>query len=258
MVISKNDLSLLDRFSFEVPPVGIKYYRRRPEGLDRLKEKSAFCEMLKKAQNGASFLAEAEDHACEAGLYVLGLAEAPGPYISGEFGAGLKIFQEPRAAARLYHHLPRIRPGVVHYTAFAPLGSLPFDPDVLIILAQTPQTEILLRALTYRTGGVWTSRFSAAIGCAWIMVYPYLEGKWNVAITGLGHGMKRRGLFPEGRQLIAVPFDLLPALLDNLKEMPWTLPAYEPDGPAFVRSLLDELGIITETPIQEKTGSSPD
>jgi hypothetical protein len=65
----------------------------------------------------------------------------------------------------------------------------------------------------------------------------------NYIITGLGHGMKRRKLFPEGRQIISIPFDLLPAMLQSLQDMPWIPPAYEPDGMEFVRRLLIELGI---------------
>jgi uncharacterized protein (DUF169 family) len=243
MTIPDKDLSILDRFNIDVQPVGVKFLARRPDRIDKLDEKLAFCEMLKKAQEGKAFFANAENHACEAGLYVLGQADVPGPYISGEFGAGLRIFQEPRSAARLYHYIPRISPGVANFVAFSPLNALPFDPDVLIILAQTNQTEILLRAMSYRTGQMWSSKFSAAIGCAWIMVYPYLTGKLNYVITGLGHGMKRRNLFPEGRQLVSIPFDHLPSLLQNLQEMPWDLPAFQPDGQEFVQRLVNELGL---------------
>jgi len=62
-------------------------------------------------------------------------------------------------------------------------------------------------------------------------------------MTGLGHGMKRRRLFPEGHQLVSIPFDLLPSMLRALADMPWVLPAYEPDGAEFVRSLLVKSGI---------------
>jgi hypothetical protein len=55
--------------------------------------------------------------------------------------------------------------------------------------------------------------------------------------------MKRRKLFPEGLQLISIPFDLLSSLLQTLQDMPWVLPAYEPDGLEFVRRLLIELGL---------------
>jgi uncharacterized protein (DUF169 family) len=203
----------------------------------------ALCEMLKRAQEGNAFFADQENHTCEAGPYVLGQAEAPEPFISGRFGAGLKIFEEPRSASRLYQYIPRIGKGKVDSIAFSPLNKLTFDPDVLIILAKTSQTEILLRAMSYRTGKMWASKYSAAIGCAWIYVYPYLTGELNYTITGLGHGMRRRNLFPEGHQLISIPFDLLPSMLQTLQDMPWVLPAFKPDGMEFVKRLLKELGI---------------
>jgi uncharacterized protein (DUF169 family) len=223
--------------------VGVKFLAKRPENMERLNENMAFCEMLKRAQEGNAFYADQENHTCEAGPYVLGQADAPEPYVSGEFGAGLRIFEGPRSASRLYQYIPRIGKDVANYIAFSPLSKLPFEPDVLIILAKTSQTEILLRAMSYRTGEMWSSKCSAAIGCAWIYVYPYLTGELNYTMTGLGHGMKRRKLFPEGHQLVSIPYNLLPSMLQTLQDMPWVLPAYEPDGLEFVRRLLIKLGI---------------
>jgi uncharacterized protein (DUF169 family) len=243
MMLTKEYFSILDKFAFDVPPVAVKFLADRPDMPERLGEKMALCEMLKKAQEGTSFFADRENHTCEAGLHVLGQADASGPFVSGKFGAGLRIFEGPRAASRLYGYLPRIGKGVANYIAFSPLNKLAFDPDVLILLAKTSQTEILLRASSYRTGEMWASRFSPAIGCAWIYAYPYLTGELNYAMTGLGHGMKRRNLFPEGRQLVSIPFDLLPSILQALQDMPWVLPAYEPDGNDFVKHLLMNLGV---------------
>jgi uncharacterized protein (DUF169 family) len=243
MTANKIDLAVLDKFNFDVQPVGVKFLVKRPDQVDRLDENMAFCEMLKRAQEGNAFYADAENHTCEAGLYVLGQADAPEPFIGGEFGAGLKIFEEPRTASRLYHYIPKIGRGVVNYVAFSPLDKLPSEPDVLILLAHTNQTEILLRAMSYRTGKMWLSKFSSAIGCSWIYIYPYLTGELNYTITGLGHGLKRRKLFPEGLQLVSVPFDLLPSLLQTLQDMPWVLPAYEPGGQEYVKQLLVEIGL---------------
>ena len=243
MNVTKEDVSILDKFAFDVPPVGVKFMADRPEKVERLGQKMALCEMLKKAQEGNSFFADRENHTCEAGLHVLGQADASGPFVSGKFGAGLRNIEGPRAASRLYGYLPRIAKGVANYVAFSPLNNLAFDPDVLTVLADAGQTEILLRAMSYRNGKIWSSKFSAAIGCAWLFVYPYTTGELNYTVTGLGHGMKRRKLFPEGRQLISIPFDLLPSMLQTLQEMPWVLPAYEPDGKEFVQSLLSDLGI---------------
>jgi uncharacterized protein (DUF169 family) len=241
--LTKESIAILNKFAFEVPPVGVKFLADRPDRPERLGEKMALCEMLKKAQEGSAFFADKESHTCEAGSYVLGQSGAMDPFISGKFGAGLKIFEEPRSASRLYQYIPRIAKGVVNCIVFSPLDKLAFDPDILVILANTSQTEILLRALSYRTGKMWVSRFSPAIGCAWIYVYPYLTGELNYAMTGLGHGMKRRNLFPEGRQLVSIPFDLLPCILQSLQDMPWVLPAYEPDGNEFVKHLLANLGV---------------
>jgi uncharacterized protein (DUF169 family) len=243
MILTKEDFSILDKFAFDVPPVAVKFLADRPDMRERLGEKMALCEMLKKAQEGKAFFADQENHICEAGLHVLGQADASGPFVSGKFGAGLRIFEGPRAASRLYRYLPRIGNGVANYVAFSPLKKLSFDPDVLIILAEAGQTEILLRAMSYKTGKMWSSKFSAAIGCAWVFVYPYTTGELNYTVTGLGHGMKRRKLFPEGRQLVSIPFDLLPSILQTLQEMPWVLPAYEPDGNEFVKHLLTNLGV---------------
>ena len=243
MTLSRKDFAILDKFEFDVQPVGVKFLAKRPDMVERLNEDMAFCEMLKRAQEGEAFFADAENHTCEAGLYVLGQADAPEPYVSGEFGAGLNIFEEPRTASRLYLYIPKIGRGVVNYVAFSPLDKLPFEPDLLILLAKTNQTEVLLRAMSYRSAKMWSSKFSPAIGCAWIYIYPYLTGELNYTITGLGHGMKRRKLFAEGQQIISIPFDLLTSMLQTLQDMPWVLPAYKPDGPEFVRRLLIKLGI---------------
>ncbi len=245
MILTKENAAILNRFEFDTPPVGVKFLVKRPDMVARLDENMALCEMLKKAQEGAAFFADAENHTCEAGLYVLGQSDISAPFASGDFGAGLKIFEEPRSASRLYLYIPKIGRGIVNYVAFSPLETLAFEPDLLILLAHTHQTEILLRAMSYRSAKMWVSKFSPAIGCAWTYTYPFLTGELNYFITGLGHGMKRRKLFPEGRQIISIPYDLLPSLLETLRQMPWVLPAYKPDGPEFVKRLLHKLGIAS-------------
>ena len=243
MTPDKKNLAILEKFDLELPPVGVKFLPKPPDEVPRLDENLALCEMLKRAQEGKAFYAHAQNHTCEAGMYVLGQADAPEPFISGQFGAGLQIYDSPRAASRLYLHIPKIGRGVVHHVAFAPMDKLTFEPDLLILLADTSQTEILLRALSYRTGQMWISKYTPAIGCAWIYTYPYLTGELNYTIAGLGHGMKRRMLFPEGHQIISIPFDILPSMLQTLHEMPWELPAYKPDGLEFVGGLLSDLGL---------------
>jgi uncharacterized protein (DUF169 family) len=244
MSLSRKDFAVLDDFHFETQPVGVKYCTRPPDNIPRLEQQMTLCEMLKTAQNAEEpFFAEASNHTCGAGLYVLGQADLEEQFINGEYGSGLGVFCDTRAASRLYHYIPKIAKDVVRYVAFSPVNKLSFDPDVLMFLAKTSDTEILLRATSYKTGKAWSSRYSAAIGCAWLFIHPYLTGEFNFISTGLGFGMKRRSLFPEGLHFVSIPFDQMPSLLQTLREMPWIPEPYKPEGLEYVKQLRLRLGL---------------
>ena len=89
MTLTKHDYTILNEFKFDVQPVGVKYLTKPPEGIKKLAETMALCEMLKKAQGGEVFYADMDNHTCEAGPYVLGQREIEEQFVSGEFGAGL-------------------------------------------------------------------------------------------------------------------------------------------------------------------------
>jgi uncharacterized protein (DUF169 family) len=243
MALKRKDWSILNQLGLENPPVGVKYLTRPPRKTARLDKNLALCEMLKAAFEGDGFYAEASNQACDAGSHILGLKEIEEPYLNGEFGSAMGVFRDARAASRLYTYIPKLSDGVVKYIALSPLPKMVFDPDVLIILATTTQAEILLRAMSYETGRMWHSRYSSAIGCAWLFAYPYLNGEINFIPTGLGFGMRRRKLFPEGRQFISIPFDRLPSMLETLRTMPWIPRAYRPDGLEHVKRLRKKLGL---------------
>lgn len=243
MAVQQKELAILEQFGFEISPVGVKFLSQAPTDMKRLEEKMTLCEMLKKAQEGSAFYAGASDHTCDAATYALGQSDGEKQFLNGEFGAGMQIFRDTRAASRLYHSIPVIRRNVINFLALAPLDKMEFDPDLMIIFARTAQAEIMLRAMSYRNGQAWTSRYSAAIGCAWMFVQPYLSGEINYGIAGLGFGMKRRKLFPEGLNWMSVPFTVLPEFLDTLREVPWVPEPYKPDGLEFVKQLKIRLGL---------------
>jgi uncharacterized protein (DUF169 family) len=243
MRLTKKDLSILDKFNFQVPVVGVNFLVKKPEKINRLKGKMAFCEMLKLAQEGSVFYSGLDNHDCGGGKHVIG-GEVEPAYTTGQFGAGLNVFCDAPTASNIYQYLPTIEKGKVNYVSFGPLSKLDVAPDVVVIVADAEQAEIILRASTYRTGKIWDSKWSAVIGCAWLMVYPYLTGKINHHATGFGHGMKRKKIFPPNMHVIAIPSNLLPEILEVLQEMPWVLPAFKPDGSEYVRKLCVKLGII--------------
>ena len=243
MASIQNDFEIFDHFKFDIQPVGIKYHSKLPEKIVRSTKKMALCEMLKAAQGGEVFYADAESHTCEAGPYILGHKDVEEQFINGEYGAGLEAFKDTYAAASVYQYIPKMEKGSVKYVAFAPINKLFFEPDVMIFLADINQTWILMRALSYETGEMWRSSFSAVIGCAWTFIYPHLSKEVNFFSSGLGFGMKRRKLFPENRQFVCIPQKKLSTITRALHEMPWVPKAFKPDGQEYVKQLRKKLGL---------------
>ncbi len=232
------DYSIFQKFDFERSPVGVKFLLNRPEGIDRLDKELALCEMFKEAQGGNPFYAVKENFAC-LGSLVLGMREPEPIFISGEIGAKEGIYKEARANKRIYQYVPKLPKDTIRYVAFSPLDGIPFDPDVLLITANVSQAEIILRAVSYTTGKMLTAKSTPVIMCSWLFAYPYVSGELNYTVTGLGSGMKARKVLPEGLMLLSVPYDILPMLMENLRDMGWVLPLHtiaEDDKEYFTRT----------------------
>jgi uncharacterized protein (DUF169 family) len=245
MIPLKTDLSIYQKFNFEKVPVGVKFCFEKPEGIEPLDKKLAFCEMLKEAHlRKTPFYFTKENEDCF-GKAALGMMEEEKPFgESGQLGYRWGIFQEPRGNTRLYHQNYHLGKGTVNYVSFSPFDQLNFDPDVLVFMVKPSQAEIILRAMTYSTGELYESKTSPVLGCSWLFIYPYLTGKLNYMITGLGHGMRGREVFPEGWILISIPFNWIPTVTRNLSEMQWVLPAYTAGREKFIKErkvMLDEI-----------------
>jgi len=221
------DLSIFKRLNLIKEPVGVKFLYRKPKGIEKLDKRMAICEMIKEAQESeAPFYITAENEDCF-GAVTLGMVETPPFAESGQVGYELEIFGEQRANSRIYNYLPKVNKGVINYVVFARLDKLTFEPDLLILTATISQAEIVLRAIDHLSGGPRESKTTGVFGCAWLFTYPYQTGKINYTITGLAFGMKAKQVFPEGLIIFSVPFDWIPILVHNLKEIKWELPSYK-------------------------------
>jgi uncharacterized protein (DUF169 family) len=247
----QTDLSIFNRFKFEKPPVGVKFLFFKPEGIGPIDKSLAFCETIKEAQQrGSPFYFAKENENCF-GKVPLGMKEMPPWGEGGELGPGFEIFQEPRANTRIYQYVPKFPEGTVNYVALSSLDKLTFEPDLLILMATPIQAEIVLRAMSYSTGEIWESKTMGVLGCAWIFVYPYQSGKVNYTVTGMSFGMKAHEVFPEGWILISIPWDWIPIITQNLKEMKWVLPSYTDGREKYLKrkdSLITKLVQKSENP----------
>lgn len=225
-----HDLTIFEKLNFERPPVGIKFLFFRPESMKQLEAEKdlSFCEMLKEAwERREPFYFSKENNEACVGKILLGMEDMEPFAESGQIGARLGIFQEPRANYIFYQYVPKFEKGIVNYVAFAPVTKLSFEPDVLIITATHGQGEIVMRAMSYSTGELYQSRATPVMGCAWIYIYPFQTGKVNFIIPEMVHGMKGRELFAEGTILIAIPYQWIEVITRNLREMQIHLPTHE-------------------------------
>lgn len=222
----QTDMSIYEKFAFEKPAIGFKFLLKKPDGIEQLDKSMALCEMINEAQvRNAPFYATKDNEDC-AGALMIGMAQREYSVGGGELGVRYGIFDEPRANERLAEYSPHMAPGAVKYVAFSPVDKLTFEPDLLFLLTDTPQAEIVLRAMSYSTGQPWTSKATSVGACAWIFVYPYQSGTVNYVPTGLTFGLKCKKVYPEGRMLFSIPYDWIPVITRNLERMEWVLPSY--------------------------------
>jgi uncharacterized protein (DUF169 family) len=240
------DFSVLAKFQFKYPPVGFKFFNVAPDiaGLQKLEKKIAWCQMLPEAQQGRAFYAEPDNQYCEPGLFLPGHTACEPLAGGGRIGPAFDIFPDERVNRRIYDKLHFLSVGSVHSTAFAPLDQLNFNPDVLILTCDNlAQTERVLRATQYDTGDLIESRMTYVMGCNWMYNYPYVSGKINYVTTGICYGMKMHKLYPEGMQIVSIPWHHIHRVLRNIKNMPWSCPGHTDEKEAFYKIAHRRLGV---------------
>lgn len=221
-------LSIYNQLNLERPPVGVIYSFHKPEGIEKLNKQLGLCEMVKEAwQRGKPFYITRDEENCIGKIFLGMTGDMPHRSDGGLLGVKLQLFQDGRANKRLRTFVPHLETGSVNYVVFSPIDKLQFEPDLLVILATPRQGEIIMRAMTYSTGEMYESRGTVVGECASLYIYPYLTGKVNYMITGMSYGMNGRRVFPDGLMLISIPYQWIPIITQNLKEMKWVPPGYE-------------------------------
>jgi uncharacterized protein (DUF169 family) len=218
MELIPRDYSAFDRLKLERKPVGVKFLPARPEGINRIKTKLAFCEMFYEAQQSEPFYVQKEDFLCVEPV-ILGMEDPEPVLVSGFVGGSSGLFKEARANRKLYQYAAKMLKGSVNYVVFSAVDRLTFDPDVLIITANVSQARTILRAEGYSTGDPWTNIGTPVLACSWLYVYPVVTGKMNFTITGLSLGMEAiNAPIPEGLFVISIPWNVLPTVMENLQD----------------------------------------
>jgi len=187
-----------------------------PDGLNEIHEKMRHCEMVNRARShGESFFASRDKHACAGGAWALGLAKLTNSLKTGEFYFKLGKFESMSACKRTIENVPALESESVYATMYAPLENTPFDPVIILIIADPFHLLKLAQAYLFKHGGRITSTFSGIQSvCADATAQPYLTGNSNFSL-GCDGSRKHSGIQPN--LLVAgIPIETLPDLVTAL------------------------------------------
>jgi uncharacterized protein (DUF169 family) len=187
-----------------------------PEGLEEVNEKIRNCEMVNKARNhGESFFATRDKHSCAGGAWALGLDKLTPSLKTGEFYFKLGKYESMSACKRTIDNVPALEAESVYATMYAPLENTPFDPVVVVIIAEPFHLLKLSQACLFKHGGRINSNFSGIQSvCADATVQPYLSGNLNVSL-GCDGSRKYSDIKPH-LMVAGIPIEILPDIVTAL------------------------------------------
>ncbi len=174
-----------DKLGLEKSPVAVKLVLKEediPEGIPKIDETIRHCEMVQKAAQGATFYATVAEQKCKGGASAIGLMEAPEKVKTGEMYHSLKRFSSLGSAKRTMDAIPKIDP-IMRAIAYAPLETTPFDPDVVVIIANPKQAMEMAQAMVYTLGGRVEADFAGIQSlCADAVAGPYTRKRPNITL----------------------------------------------------------------------------
>ncbi|MGI6217257.1 MAG: DUF169 domain-containing protein [Coriobacteriales bacterium] len=231
-MVIPNDYDALDLVGLEDSPVGVKFDFFRPKNIDHYEQgddPKSLCELLRASQvkDRAFYISHDDPQSC-VGKIFLGM-EPMTPFAeSGQIGERLGVFDNSRNNAKLYPQISTFKEGDVNFVSFAPVKKMNFEPDVLVISTTPEKGEVIMRAATRSTGVAYQSKFTAVMGCTWLLIYPYLSGNINFVLPTMVHGLHGREVYPDPSTiLISIPYNWIPTVLGNLKNMPIELEGHK-------------------------------
>jgi uncharacterized protein (DUF169 family) len=148
--------------------------------------KLATCQAIAMARRYGWVVALAEeDLSCPLTAVVFGFRKLSQFYLNGEACAGMYT-ETKEAGVRSEELVEKYKFGEYMYILLAPLHRTAFEPEVVIIYANSAQVLRLLTAALWKSGGKLTSSFGGRIDCAEEIIVPLRSGKCELILPCYG------------------------------------------------------------------------
>lgn len=200
-------------------PVAFRFATKKeeiPEGMEKLDRTIRHCAMVSLAsREGKIFYSTAENHECNGGAWALGLKEITETLKNGDFYFRLGKFQSSAACKRTIDRVPHLGTCETYATMYAPLEKTPFDPQVVLIVANPWAMLKLAQSTLFRVGGRINAEFAGIQSvCADTCAQTYLTGRVNVSL-GCDGSRKFSGI-EDSQMVMGLPAEILPAIIEGL------------------------------------------
>ena len=157
----------------------------------------SLCQCFAMSRREGAVIAELkEDMWCFEPVIGYGLAEPPEYFLEGHnrFPHDVKTLE---AGSNYAHQLPRLEFGKYIGVVSAPLTTVNFEPDMVVIYCDSPQLNLLLLGREYEDGYNLTCRLSSHAACVYAIV-PIMQGeKYQVAVPCRGDRYRAMALDDE-------------------------------------------------------------
>lgn len=170
-------------------PVGVKLIHRLselPRNVKEIDEAHRHCEMVQEARrSGLLFFAPPSKHLCKVAAVSLGLMN-PTEELRQRQMQGLfqrrRRFKTEEMLWKFVEGTPKL-PRKYAAILYGPLGSMPIEPDVVVLICDPSQAMKIIQAHQYLTG----ERANLSLGglfslCADAVSTPHMKGNINLAI----------------------------------------------------------------------------
>jgi uncharacterized protein (DUF169 family) len=201
-------------------PVAFRFATKKeeiPAGMQALDKTIRHCAMVGLARNeGKIFYALSANHECNGGAWSLGLREITDTLKNGDFYFKLGKFESSAACKRTIDRVAHLGTGDTYATLYAPLEKTPFDPQVVLIVANPWAMLKLAQSSLFRVGGRISAEFSGIQSvCADTCAQTYLTGRVNFSL-GCDGSRKFSGI-EDSEMVIGIPAEILPEITEALK-----------------------------------------
>ena len=201
-------------------PVAFRFVSKReevPPGMQELDKTMRHCAMVGLARKeGKIFFSTAGKHECNGGAWALGLRELTESLRTGDFYYKLGKFESSAACKRTIDRVPHLQTLETYATLYAPLEKTPFDPQIVLIVANPWTMLKLAQSVLFRVGGRINAEFAGIQSvCSDACAQTYLNGQVNFSL-GCDGSRKFSGI-EDGEMVVGIPAELLPEITESLK-----------------------------------------